>query len=173
MLRFVSEEYYLRHLEYLNNLKLKYSVMKKSISGLDNCSAHDLIRRIKGSKEYLRVARLLAEIELHDTYFISFGEREYAKSKNACSFFGSESALLTKLYFLAMELNYGFVGVCRIKAKLDIFCEMDCIDVFRRGVPVLALDVCEHAYFGDYQYNKEHYIKEALKCLRVGELDNF
>ena len=36
--------------------------------------------------------------------------------------------------------------------------------------PALAIDLCEHAYFGDYLFNKDAYLKNAINLLDINKI---
>ena len=42
---------------------------------------------------------------------------------------------------------------------------------FLRFRPILALDLCEHAYFIDYAFDKERYLRAALAHFNLEKLD--
>ena len=39
-------------------------------------------------------------------------------------------------------------------------------------IPIMVTDVWEHAYYLDYQYDREHYVKEWLKLVNWFEIEN-
>ncbi|SMD15328.1 superoxide dismutase [Sporomusa malonica] len=40
------------------------------------------------------------------------------------------------------------------------------------SIPILVLDVWEHAYYLDYQYNREEYVRSILKLINWNEVEN-
>ncbi len=173
MLSFVTEESYIAHTEYLNTLRSLCSANEKMTHGLSGIEAEALLTSKRLIRRYPKEITVLAECRLHELYFSSFSARTYPNSSLSRKFFGSEAALLTELYRLAGSLPYGFVGVSLKSSIPRLFATGYYPDVFLDGVPILALDVCEHAYFRDWGYNRAQYLKEALKHLAINRLDSF
>jgi superoxide dismutase len=67
---------------------------------------------------------------------------------------------------MAMNVGSGFVGVWLRGGRPQLFSVTD-YALGLQGKPILALDLCEHAYFGDYAFCKERYIKEALRYINT------
>ena len=42
--------------------------------------------------------------------------------------------------------------------------------VFERDTPTLALDISEHAYFADYGFERDNYLKSAVARLDINKL---
>ena len=173
MLRFISEDNYAMHVEYLNALKVKLSALTKITPELDHPKVLSA-KRCARDRELLNGMRLVGEIRLHEAYLESFGEREFQRSAVADRVFGSSAELLGRLYRLALDIPYGFVGVTvDKKGRIGEFSLTDYAQLDLNGTVVLAVDVCEHAYFMDYGFDKERYLKRALAYLSVERLDVF
>lgn len=173
MLRFISEENYSMHVEYVNALKVKLSALTKIVPALDRPEALSAKRRTR-DRELLNGIKLIGEIRLHEACFKSFGEREFQRSVGAERAFGSSAELLGRLCKLAIGIPYGFVGVTvDKKRRINVFSLTDFAQLESSVTPVLAVDVCEHAYFMDYGFDKERYLKRALAYLSVERLDVF
>ncbi len=171
MLSFVSEENYRMHLDYLNTLKLKLSVISKSLSDIKGGTGTGGVRQ-GWSDSRASLEKLRCEIMLHEVYFDSFSEREYPRSAVAARKFGSENELLNNLYKRGMDTPYGFVGVRKCDHRgPEAFAASEYERV--RGRVLLAVDVSEHAYFYDYGFEKGEYLKRALAHLSLGMLDDF
>ena len=69
-----------------------------------------------------------------------------------------------------MRLPYGFVLVYRFGEKIEVRECTDFVSAQRYAAPALAIDVCEHAYFMDYGFDRERYLVSALPYLNVAEL---
>lgn len=164
MLPFIDEENYKMHLEYVNLLRVRLSAFRKMRG--DNDSGKSAI-----AKREVYVAN---EVLLHEAYFNSFSEREFPRSACATRVFGSGNELLMALYRCAMDAVYGFVGVARgAREGMYVFSCCDYFDMKPKLEPILAVDVCEHAYFGDFGFDKERYVKRALAHLSLDRLDEF
>lgn len=172
MYRFISERYYEWHKEYLRGLKLRYSVLEKEFPMLKGLDCYKVSRLRLGRADKARVQSLFWEIFLHEVYFCSFSGGEYEPSGCVRELLGSESNLINQMYGMAMSAESGFVGVLEKEGRAQFFAIHD----FSNGLvgrPVLALDISEHAYFGDYGFNKERYVRTALKYLNMSAFESF
>ena len=172
MYRFVSERYFDAHKEYLRTLKLRYSVYEKDMRKPMGCTYEALSGVDLPKQQRIRVQPLLVEILLHEVYFNSFSNKEHMPSLSIREYFLSESNFMNQIYGMAMSVSTGFVGVWQKGGKPQLFSLVD----YREGLqgkPILALDVCEHAYFGDYAFNKERYVRDALKYINTQVFDAF
>ena len=73
----------------------------------------------------------------------------------------------------AKEREYGFLFVyldkygiprCRFSTATD--------GAFINYEPILALDLYEHAYFNDYGFNRDRYLRSALEYLDLERLNS-
>ena len=169
MLPFVSEENYMMHLEYVNQLRVKLSALEKIIN------VSTVRRRKRVDEENTEKAtRVKNEVRLHDAYFASFSEREFQRSTFVQQVFVSENELLMMLYKAAMEATHGFVGVERCSNnRLRVFSCSDYLELNDEFDPTLVIDVCEHAYFYDFEFDKERYVRRALAHLSLDRIDDF
>jgi len=168
MLNFISEEHLIKHTEYLKGLKLRYSILEKSVPELKGKKIFEIARLRIDKIIRAEALSLLTEIELHELYFSSFGNGSSLGNAEVRGCFGSEANFLYELKRLAMKSDWGFVGLKRGRNGLELFhsdgkryCE---------GMPILAIDVCEHAYYGDYGFEKELYLKNALMFLNLDKV---
>jgi len=169
---FLSEENIKMHLGYMKNLKLKYSVSEKSIPSLSGKSMED-VRRLgvkKSVKEEL--LSLLSEIRLHECYFHSFSRTPHT-SELIKKHYSSDSAFRYELLLVSRSAECGFLCVfVRDRSRPSVrVCDKDAL-VQYRDVPVLALDLCEHAYFLDYGFKREEYLRAAISHLDLSKLSN-
>ena len=82
--------------------------------------------------------------------------------------FGSENNFAYELSRLAKSSKACFVSVYMDKYNNVGFCEDTHIPT---GASIkLTLDICEHAYFRDYGFNKEKYIRSAVAHLNLSKL---
>ena len=170
MNNFLSDENIALHSEYQRNIRLKYSIFESSYPMLVGASMKDILHFRLSSRDKGEVTKLLAEMELHDVYFSSFGNERFPRSVNVADQYGSESAFLNELFRLAMSLRYGFVTVDMNGRNISLSTVCDCENIQRFHRPLLAIDVCEHAYFMDYGFDKERYLLNALPYLDITKL---
>ena len=166
-LSFVSEDAYTWHRAYASDLLKKWSILQKSIPYLENKSPVEVLTEKRGRRMPPDVRMLAVETEAHMRYFSSFAA--YATVSDAfCRRFGSVTSFFYRIYEDAMqtEAPFLFVGTGRdggLVTGTDS-------DMLACGRPVLALDLCEHAYFYDYRFDRKAYIKAMVNCLDVGKL---
>lgn len=168
MRRFLSEECIDLHKEYLNQKKIRYSVFEICYPELKNRAFYDLYKlRLCDEKE--KIIRLKGDIILHDSYFSSFKER-YERCENIRNQYKTEAAFLYEFYNLAIE-NEGFAIIYIDKGKIKFCAGEEVYRVLERTLPVLSLDLCEHAYFEDYHFCKEKYLENAISYLNLVKID--
>jgi len=163
---FISETSLKEHEEYLAMLKCKASVYKKS--GIDVFSgAHINIRPSCTDAERKKIVRLAEEIVFHDVYFSSFG-KTFAPSFKVRESFGSENNFAYEITRFAEDLSDGFICIYTDKVGRVGFSHSSRLP---KGVNLrLAIDLCEHAYFRDYGFKRERYLRAALEHLDFGRL---
>ena len=172
MLPFVSEENYAKHKAEVEKRRLRLHVLEKSCPEAPRLDAAGIMRRQRRIPDAVSMASLRADVDLHRLYFDSFSERVMIPSTAARSFFGSEAALLSSMLREGMKLAYGFVCLVRDKrGVLSVRAASDILEMYNGAVPMLAVDLCEHAYYADYGFDKERYLKAALPHLRLNVLD--
>lgn len=170
MLGFLSEENVNAHKEYHRSLRLKYSILEKSIIGIKNKTPREIIRQKLKSDDKREVLGLLSEIILHDVFFSSFGYGEDFSLQTLNETFGSRAAFLFKLLSDGMKLKYGFVCAYSDKEKIWVDSSSDMKNLTVGFIPAVAIDVCEHAYFSDYGFDKERYLRAAISRLDLSRL---
>lgn len=156
----VSEENLLRHKRHLEEQILRLSV-------LDSSDGRVGTRRMRQSFREER-AVLEEDIRCHRRYFASFTERSrllppYAPYASAEGFlydaFLDMKAAGNAFYFLWRD---GRGRLCHGRSDAGLSLPSD---------GVLAVDLYEHAYYGDYGFDREGYIKSALSHLNLSLLD--
>ena len=167
MTEIFSEENLALHREYVRKLRLKYSILETSLPELSGAPIETALRLRLTSVDRADVIRLLPEIELHEIFFSSLTEEKYPNSDSVVKRFGSVAAYLDMLYRLLREASHGFLiirqnGDCSVVTKY--------YRAFCCGRPVLAIDMCEHAYFLDYGFDRERYIYSCLSRLDIGKI---
>ena len=171
MTEFLSEENIGLHQEYVRKLSLKYSILEKSIDGLKGKKVAEILRGRYSRADLKDILSLLPEIELHEIYFSSFAKKKNLTSLRIREAFGNEASFLNELYKLGMALSFGFVSVNIRGAKIENFALNDYAACFTLGTPFLVIDVCEHAYFQDYGFDKQSYLINALAHLDLAKID--
>ena len=172
MERFLSEENLNMHREYLRDKRLKYSILESSIPELSGASTKDVLSMKLDRRDRADALRLISEIELHDIYFTSFGDTRFPRSKCVADFYGSETAFLNEVFRRAMSLKYGFITVYRRGRNILLDECSDYENAFRRSRPMLAVDICEHAYLKDYGFDRERYLLNSLPYLDITKLNS-
>ncbi len=160
----LSDECLQLHADYLSNLKLQYSIFEKSTPDICKKSLKEILN-IKIDRKYKdEIIKKKAEITAHEIYFSSFGEKHQSSSE-ILKTYHSLSSFLHMLYKKALEINHGFLFVYKYKGKIDVYVGDNYFKILSNTNQILALDLCEHAYFYDYGFNKEKYIKNSLSRL--------
>ena len=172
MMRFVGENTARLHREHLNNIKLRYSILEKSeprLGGL-TVGAIKTCRRVDSAIKSDAIA-LLSDISAHELYFSSYG-MPGGRCERLRKTYGSESAFLYSVLKGALDFGEGycFIADCgkairsiNVKSAREIYLEP-------KIVPKLCIDLYEHAYFGDYGFNREGYLSAALYSLDLSKL---
>ncbi len=173
MNEFLSDENITLHREYIRTKKLKYSILESSISKLSGADVKDVFRMKLDLRDKQDALVLLTEISLHDIYFSSFTKIRFSHSSLVAEKYGSDEAFLNDVFRLCMSMKYGFGCVFLFGDKIVVRGFENFEDVFRFGVPRLAIDICEHAYFLDYGFDKERYLICALSYLDTTKLNVF
>ena len=173
MTEFLSEENLALHREYLRTCSLKYSILEKSIRGISRKQVTEILGMRLPRAQRNDVLALLPEIELHELYFKSFCDIKNVRSSLVCERFVSEAGFLNYLYRLGMGLDHGFVTVNVKGDKIECMATDDYASCYTTGIPVLAIDLCEHAYFYDYGFDKSGYLINALPYIDLTRIDEF
>ena len=171
MLRFFSEEAVSLHKEYLRQARLRYSILEDGIKEIKNKKYVDILRQKMDKKDREDVLKELSDITLHKVFFSSFSQYEYAPSAYVRDAFGSEAELLNRVYSACMSQDFGFVGVGLVRGKITVVKDTDRVRLLSYCVPRVAIDVCEHAYFLDYGFDKSRYLMACLPFLDLDKLN--
>jgi hypothetical protein len=166
---FLSEDNLRRHREFLNTARLKLSILHKSDSRLKGITL-DEARRLRGDRSLREeLCSLLWCINSHEAYFDSFRVNPYVDPRKRTM----SEKMLYDIYSLGMSKDHGFIyisGECD-NVKLSFSDDNNRFENF--DGKILCLDLYEHAYFLDYGYNKDKYLKNAINHLDIGRvLDN-
>ena len=165
---FLSAENIALHKEYLKTLRLRYSVLTKSAPVLSGLDLTDIYRRLTRSPLKDDALERLSEIRAHEIFFDSFSKKRVS-CKSLRRQFGSEESFLYELIKAAKSARSGFLFVysgSTVRYELVGDGEYR----FTKAFPVLAVDICEHAYFRDYGFDRVRYIESAISCLDLGKI---
>ena len=166
MNRFLSEENIKKHLEYLRTLRLKYSVLLKSVPSLDGASMIEVARLSVERKVREEALELLWNIKSHELFFNSFADKQIWERKDM-----SKERLLYDVLTLSYDRSHGFIYLYNDKKGNIKISHTECYDgAFVTYEPLLCIDICEHAYFNDYGFKKDRYVSGALSYLNTGKL---
>lgn len=140
---FLSEENIRRHEEYLNNLRLKLSILEKSDPSV--------IRA--GSQMKREESELIKEIKSHELFFDSFTQEQGA----------GHDRERYEIYCRCIERECGFLYIYYdrgIKKGFDM----------PRVEKCLCIDLFEHCYFLDYGFKKDKFLKNCISHLDLARL---
>lgn len=172
IMSFISENTYRQHKEYLNTLRLRYSILVKSEPQLFELGVSEIKkhRRIKSDVKEEAIS-MLSEIMAHELYFSSFGAVG-TRSQAISAAYGSEGSFLYSTMRGALDFGEGFCFV--IKSGDGIFVQntKSPSEIYQndRISPKLCVDLYEHAYFCDYGFKREEYLNAALSHLDLKRL---
>lgn len=160
-MEFLSERNVELHREYLNNLILKYRIFEKSYPELVGVRLDGIHKAKIPYYEREEAEKLLSEIEVHKIFFSSFGKRNL-RSERIKREFGSESQFLYQLLTECRKADTGFLLIYEDNGKISFYTGSEYGKILKHKRVKLALDLCEHAYFYDYGFNRDSYISAAI-----------
>ncbi len=169
---FLSEANIKRHLEHLRQMKLRYSIMEKSLPGLCGRSPREIARLNIDRDAKDEAISLLFYIKAHECFFDSFTERQNRGNDGTGSYMQTEK-LLYDLYSDAIGREHCFLFIYKDRQGGYKWTFSDGGDgAFISYEPFLAIDLYEHSYFLDYGFEEKLYLRNALAYLRLSALDN-
>lgn len=168
---FISDINYSTHKEAAGRDILRLGLLERSHPGIATASPKAIARMRARGVDMRAAAELKASVILHRVFFDSFSDEGAVPSAAVRRIFGSEAALLTRLYDSAMKLRIGFAAVVKSGREALVCASENALDILLAGEPILAVDLFEHAYYGDYGFGKEAYLRDALTHLKLGKLD--
>lgn len=170
MLSFLGEDTLRAHAEYLRGERLRHSIDEKSIAQIKGRTPREISSmNIKRSIRE-EVVKRLVNIKLHDCYFAS-----YTLTPAPCPLikkhYSSENGFLYEAEELALSADWGFLYVALDERKVPrSYLSGSNPRTFIKDTPILALDLCEHAYFSDYSFDRKRYVRAALAHLDLSKL---
>ena len=171
MNRFLSDEAIALHKEYLRQLKLRYSVIEKSIPEIKDKDMRALCKMRLG-RERDEIISLKREIQYHELFFSSFGVG-YQTSEAIRDKYVTEASFLYEVYLSCGNKGAEFVIVYVKSGEVRIDTVYSLLDSQSQTNPILAIDCCEHAFFLDYGFDKYAYLKRLIPYLNLSAIDKF
>lgn len=166
---FLSKENINRHIEFLRSLRLKYSILEKSVEALRGKEIEDLIKLKLKSDIKEEAIDLLWKIRSHQLFFDSFNERAVISKESVGSL--EREGILYRAFCLAKEKDWGFLYLYLDKQRNPVHIYADSFDgAFVKYRPSLCLDLYEHTYLMDYGFNKTKFLKNALAYFDIERL---
>ena len=166
---FLSRDNILKHKEYSDTLLCKHSVMEKSIPKITGATPAQIYRMRLSYETKIEVLKNLINHLSHITYFNSFSKNDSFCPEIKRQFL-SENDFCYRALEYAKGIDYGFMYVFKDKKGKISFASSCNALAYISFIPVLAVDVCEHAYFCDYGYEKTEYLKSAIARLNISKL---
>ncbi len=170
--KFISENAIGLHKNYLENLKLEYSILEKSVPGIKEMSLRD-IKKSRNLRYKDEILKTKIDIECHKLFFSSFGN-EFQTSDLVKKAYGTEASFRYEMFAETKESGIGgflIIGIFNGRVFRYAGCNLE--EVFIKANPILAIDLCEHAYFLDYGFDRKTYLENAIKYLNLYKIDNF
>ena len=167
---FISQTNYELHREHLRQLKLRMSIFEKSYQQIKGKSPRQILKLPIDRNEREVAAGLLADILAHELFFDSFSSTN-TTSRPVRDAYGSEANFLYLISRKA-EKCHGFLFVVQDRRGVpEIVAYNEPLSAFlSNATPTLAVDLCEHAYFYDYCFDSQTYLRAALSHLDLSKI---
>lgn len=172
VLAFLSRASAEDHREYLELLKTRFSVLVRDEPRLRGAAPLSILRLPIGKSVRSEAAALAAEIAAHELFFDSFSSKR-AFCPALRRRFGSENGFLYEVLRAAKEAissREEFLTVGRDSRGEIVFSHGDALTAVTAFDPIFAIDLCEHAYFSDYKFDKEKYLLRAVSYLNLRKI---
>ncbi len=167
MSSFLSPTAEREHREYLTTLKHRANIWKKNGYDIGKITEREILASRLYREERESLAELKHDVEMHELYFSSFSGT-YMPCAAVKRSFGSENNFAYELSRYAEKKKMGFVCVYTDRSGRVGFCDSERLPA--GATPRLAIDVSEHAYFRDYGFKKEKYLRAAIARLDFSRL---
>ena len=169
---FLSEQNVKQHLSYMREIKLKYSILEKSIPSLSGLDRERVLKLNLPKKQQYEIFPLIYKIKAHEIFFSSF-TKEPKSSPILRKYYSSENDFCYRLKEAAKREEYGYLVIFKDgRGKPCFKVAADPVRDFSNCEPLLIIDLYEHAYFADYSYGYEKYLNGAISHLDFSRLQN-
>jgi superoxide dismutase, Fe-Mn family len=162
-------------IHYKNHHQAYFTMLKGYISahpGFDNQTLEELILKNKDGVRFEEAVFLYSIlVNNHNWYWMSLkpkagGVPKGKIAKMIDSSYGSFDAFRKTFIDEAMKLGTGWVGVVRDGDKIKVYrSEYHDTPILQGYQPLLMVDVWEHAYYLDYQNERQKYVEAVLNNL--------
>lgn len=171
LLRFLGEKSILLHKEYLSAERARLSIFEKSVPKIKGCTLSEIYAMRSLCREDKReLLTHLVNIAMHELYFSSFTSAPMP-CKEIKEYYSSENAFLYEALLLGKGKRRGFLYFYRDRRGKPVVGYTESgVDVLVSKTPILAVDLCEHAYFLDYGFDSGEYLRRALGFLDIARL---
>ncbi len=169
-MNFLSDRSLEMHKEYQNDLILKYRIFEKSYPELKNSDINGIYKSRIQRSERAAAAKLYSEILAHKIYFSSFTEHN-SPCERIKREYGSVAGFLYVIKEKCRECDGGFLLIYDDRGRIFAYCGRDYEKILSSKNVVLALDLCEHAYFYDYGFKKEDYVINAISHFDFSKIE--
>ncbi len=168
---FLSESNVKNHLSYMRTLKLKYSILEKSLPDIKGKTAEKILKMNLPKKQLCELLPMLLDIKAHELYFSSFTEKP-KPSQILRKHYTSENSFCYELVESAKRCHHGYLYIYKDTRGKPCYKTVAATDrSFLSDNPQLVVDLCEHAYFADYSFEYEKYLKGAISHLDFTRLN--
>ena len=165
---FLSEQTLTLHKRELDTARAALSIYQKSLPHIKEKSISE-IQKMRIPTDYKQtILCKMRYIMLHEVYFSSFATSPILP-KRLKEYYPSREGFLFSLSEAVRGMRDGFLCLYKTKGapKISILNEDSsalCL------APTLAVDISEHAYFLDYAFSRDKYLKGALERLNLDVL---
>ena len=170
MRTFLTEENISIHRDYMKTLRHRHSIFEKSMPEISGKSIFEIEKIRLSGKDKREILPNFREFLAHHLYFNSFCEIQKPQPILK-KFYSSTEAFLYEIHLVAMSEQSGFVFVTMGERGMPQI-HHSTMNERLKTAPILALDISEHAYFLDYRFDKEAYVRGAISHLNLSLLDS-
>ena len=168
---FLTEGNLREHFDYLRMMRLKYSVLVKSVPSLEGKEISSVIKSSFDPEIKTEAVNLLWQIKSHELFFDSFTDTP-SLNINFKNNGISKEGFIYDILTMAKDKEWGFLYIYRDRKNNLVKSYTDKYDgAFCKYIPLLCLDLYEHTYFLDYRFKKEKYLRNALSNFNLGRLE--
>ncbi len=168
---FLTEQNIALHKDYLKKLRLRYSILEKSVPEISGAELRDIPRLKIKSTDREEALSLKSNIIAHEIYFSSFAENP-SPCPVICKEYGSERGFIYDVFKSARGRTQGFLFIALdARHRPMVYFSDTNRAVIAKYKPLLAIDLCEHASFLDYGFEHDRYIENACAHLNFAKIN--